>query len=82
MRAWNGGSLEILGQLNERQSDDINFALCINDAGQAVGWDYTTKQGSYNGVLWAIDGSAKELVKLVTGWNTIRDATGASTIRG
>jgi hypothetical protein len=79
VRAWNGGSLEILGQLNERQVYDRNWALSINDAGQAVGCDeYTTRSGAWKhtGVLWQIDGSAKELLKLVTGWYSIGEAMG------
>jgi hypothetical protein len=79
VRAWNGGSLEILGQLNERQLNDRNWALSINDAGQAVGCDsYTTRSGAWKriGVLWQIDGSAKELLKLVTGWYSIQGARG------
>ena len=75
VRAWNGGSLVILGQLNQRQPDDINWAVSINDAGQAVGWDYS-KKTSYNGVLWAPNGSATQLVKLITGWYSIREAMG------
>ena len=43
VRAWNGGSLVILGQLNQRQPDDVNCAVSINDAGQAVGWDYSAR---------------------------------------
>ena len=65
----------ILGQLNQRQPDDVNCAVSINDAGQAVGWDYSAKT-SYNGVLWAANGSATQLVKLVTGWYSIREARG------
>ena len=75
VRAWHGGSLVILGQLNQRQPDDINWAVSINDAGQAVGWDYS-KKTSYNGVLWAASGSGTQLVKLIRGWYGIREATG------
>jgi len=75
VRAWNGGSLVILGQLNQRQPDDENYAVSINDAGQAVGWDYS-KKTSCNGVLWAANGSATQLVKLITGLVSIREAMG------
>jgi hypothetical protein len=79
VRAWNGGSLEILEQINEKQLDDRNSAQSINNAGQAVGADnYTTSQGSTKatGVLWAVDGSAKQLINLVSGWRAIYRAAG------
>jgi uncharacterized membrane protein len=95
VRAWNGGSLEILGQINERQVDDRNIARRINNAGQAVGADYyTTSQGSTKatGVLWAVDGSAKQLINLVSGWRQITEgmainnngviAAGGQLVRG
>jgi hypothetical protein len=79
VRACNGGSLEILGQINEGQPDDQNKAISINNAGKAVGYDwYTTAQGgiNYTGILWEVDGSAKQLVKLVSGWRSIPWAYG------
>ena len=65
----------ILGQLNQRQPNVENYAVSINDAGQAVGWGHSAKT-SYNGVLWAANGSATQLVKLITGWYSIREAHG------
>jgi uncharacterized membrane protein len=65
----------ILGQLNQRQPDDINYSVSINDAGQAVGWDYSDKT-SDNGLLWTANRSATPLVKLITGWYSIREAMG------
>ena len=64
-------------QLNQRQPDDENYAVSINDAGQAVGWDFSAKTASI-GVLWAANGSATQLAKLVTGWRAIWDAQGVN----
>ena len=70
VRALNGGSLEILGQVNERQPDDVNYARCINNARQAVGNDYSKKTGD-NAILWNADGSVTKLTTVVSGWTRV-----------
>jgi hypothetical protein len=70
VRAFSGGNLAILQQVNERQPDDQNEANAINNARQAVGHDYSTKTGD-NAILWAPNGSATQLSKVVSGWTRI-----------